>query len=645
MIIIKKKKKGDKNLKKTDIKVVTKYGFEKPIWAVTLEDLYDEDEIIPQDDEKIVKEHIKIIESYSNKDKKILQKIKNKKFENQNILKLKLKPFEIYKKEKLDELLSYPLIKNNLEYLPHQQEGAIRILRDMDCRALLADEVGLGKTITAGMVLKELIFRRLVKRVLILTPPSLMNQWKEELKEKFNLDFKFINTTSDWVKTKYCLASLDRVKWFDKKLKKFKHDKAHEIYWDLIIVDEAHKLKDRRTDRWKFVDKLQKKRLLLLTATPFQNDLLELYNLLYLLKRGHLGTLSKFKEKYLLQEDKRHPLNPEELKTKLDEVMIRRRRDQTKVKYNKRIAKIIEVNLTKEEYQIYENIIELLMKHYLNWKEEKIDTKMAIYSILPKITSSSRSSIQSLKKIVNNPKYHLSTKNFAKEILKNYKKIKINSKIKRLIEVVDNILSKDKQTKIIIYTKHPATLKYIVSKLKPKKLQVVEFFGGLTPKEKNKRINEFKNNAQILISTDTGSEGLNLQFCNNIINYDLPWNPMLVEQRIGRLDRIGQKKEINVYALATKKTIEENIVDLIVKKMCCIGLVMGELPIILINMGLDSIGKSGSNKIQEKLMNAFIESKDNLEKFAKSIDEVEKQINKGVEKYQITKKLNSNLLD
>jgi len=308
------------------------------------------------------------------------------------------------------------------------------------------------------------------------------------------------------------------------------------------------------------------------------------------------------------------------------------------------MAKVIEVNLTDEEAQIYKKIIELLIKRYLNWKEEKIDTKMAIYSILPKITSSSKSSIQSLKRIVNDPKYHLSTKDFAKEILKEYKKIKISSKIEILMKVVNKILSKDKHAKIMIYTKHPATLKYIVSKLKPKNLPIVEFFGGLSIDEKDKRIKEFKDNSQILISTDTGSEGLNLQFCNNIINYDLPWNPMSVEQRIGRLDRIGQKRDINVYALATKNTIEEHIVDLIVKKMCCIGLVMGELPVILINMGLDSKGKSGSSKIQERLMNAFIESKDNLEKFAKNIDEVENDINKGVEKYEITNKLNSDLL-
>jgi len=135
--------------------------------------------------------------------------------------------------------------------------------------------------------------------------------------------------------------------------------------------------------------------------------------------------------------------------------------------------------------------------------------------------------------------------------------------------------------------------------------------GGLDREEKSKRIDAFKNGeADILISTDTGAEGLNFQFCRNLINYDLPWNPMSVEQRIGRLDRIGQKRNMYIYSFATKGTMEEHVVDLIINKMCCVGMVIGELPIILFNLGLDGNGTSGKNKIEEKLMNSFIESRE-----------------------------------
>jgi SNF2 family DNA or RNA helicase len=148
-----------------------------------------------------------------------------------------------------------------------------------------------------------------------------------------------------------------------------------------------------------------------------------------------------------------------------------------------------------------------------------------------------------------------------------------------------------------------------------------------------------------MISTDAGSEGLNFQFCSNLINYDLPWNPMSVEQRIGRLDRIGQKKNIKVYNLATKDTMEEHVVDLIINKMCCIGLIMGELPIILFNMGLDSSAKSGSIKFEEKLMQAFLESKNNLSRFASEVDKVGEEIKEGISDYEKTKKYTSEILD
>ena len=211
--------------------------------------------------------------------------------------------------------------------------------------------------------------------------------------------------------------------------------------------------------------------------------------------------------------------------------------------------------------------------------------------------------------------------------------------------MVNEINQRDKGTKILLYTKHPATLKYISEILRKQKFKITEFRGGLTNDEKSKRIKEFKEKSQILVSTETGAEGLNFQFCNNLINYDLPWNPMAVEQRIGRLDRIGQKKNIFVYSLATKDTMEEHVVDLIINKMCCIGLVMGELPIILFNMGLDSSGKSGSSKVEEKLMNAFLDSKNNLNRFANEIEKVGEEINKGIKDYERTKKYTSELLD
>lgn len=589
---------------------------------------------------------ISINENFSNEDLLFFEKLEKKEFESSHLLDLKVEAEEISNDIEINELLCYDSIKENLAYkLPYQIDGALKILRDLNGCALLADEVGLGKTITSSLVLKECLHRGYAKKILILTPPSLVNQWVHELKEKFDLDFYVVEDENDWEKHDLVIASIDRVKIFDRGSKDFKHKKAHEISWDILMVDEAHKLKEKNTIRWKFVDKLQKKRFILLTATPFQNDLLELYNLLHLLKKGHLGTINEFRKKFLNQGNKRYPLNPKELKFKLDELMVRRKRAETGINYKKRIPKIISVELSSEEKIIYKKISELLEEQYFSSNGQEINARLIIFALLPKMTSSSKSAIESLEKILKNEKYHFRTREFAREILENYKNLTHDSKIEKLIEIVKNKLKENPKEKILIYTKHPSTLNYIKEKLLPYNLKITEFMGGLTRDEKSDKVNEFKHNSQVLICTDSGAEGLNLQFCNVLINYDLPWNPMSVEQRIGRLDRIGQKKDIEIYSLATKDTMEEYIVDLIINKMCCVGLVIGELPIILFNLGLDEEGNSGKNKIEEKILNAFISSKNNLDLFAKDIKEIERMIHEGIKDYEESKVVSEKVLD
>lgn len=586
-------------------------------------------------------------EFFLDNEENLFNKIEKKEFESSDALKLRVEAEELSSESEITDLICFDLVKKNLEYhLDHQTDGALKILGDLNGSALLADEVGLGKTITAGLVLKECIVRGLIKRVLILAPPSLVNQWVLELKEKFELDFKIIEKESDWEENGLMIASMDRVKQFDRKASKFKHEQAHKIEWDLIVVDEAHKLKEKNTIRWIFVDRLKKKRFLLLTATPFQNDLIELYNLLNLLKKGHLGTIKEFRKNFLHQGNKRYPLNPKELKRKLEEVMVRRKRSDTSVNYMKRIPKIIPIEQTREEKIVYENMCDLLKTKYFRCSGSQINPKLILFAILPKITSSTRSAMETLKKISENESYHSETRQMAKGIYEDYKSLKTDSKMDKLVEIVNSIFKEDKEnTKIIIFTKHPSTVEYIKERVSHTGLKVTSFIGGLTREEKAEKVREFKEESNIFISTEAGTEGLNLQFCNNLINYDLPWNPMSVEQRIGRVDRIGQKKDMNIYSLATKGTMEEYVVDLIINKMCCVGLVIGELPIILFNLGLDESGKYAGNKIEEKIMQAFIDSKNNLDLFAKGIKEIEKIVEGGIKEYSEDKDASTALLD
>jgi hypothetical protein len=192
----------------------------------------------------------------------------------------------------------------SVDHYPHQLEPALHALRDMRGRAQLADQVGLGKTIEAGIVMKELLERGLVASVLIITPASLTRQWAEEMESKFHETFTILEQPEQlpppaegqpgrW------LISLDRAKagrWAELLLARS---------YDLLIIDEAHKLKNHQTQAYKFINQIRKQYVLMLTATPVHNNLLELYNLITILRPGHLGTRAAFRESFVQPQARR----------------------------------------------------------------------------------------------------------------------------------------------------------------------------------------------------------------------------------------------------------------------------------------------------------------------------------------------------
>src|SRR5688572_27728457 len=210
---------------------------------------------------------------------------------------------------------------NTIKELPHQIDVAQRVLRrPLGGRAILADEVGLGKTIEAGIVLKELTVRGLVRRALILTPAALVEQWRGELESKFFESFDTPAQPRDWKRVTRAVVSYDRA---------ISPRHAREILrhrWDLVIVDEAHKVKNERAARYRFIQQIDRNYILLLTATPLQNNLRELYNLVTLLRPGQLGTWTEFRRLHVAKGDARKPKDPEALKELTAQVMIRTRR-------------------------------------------------------------------------------------------------------------------------------------------------------------------------------------------------------------------------------------------------------------------------------------------------------------------------------
>src|SRR5213596_2526176 len=249
---------------------------------------------------------------------------------------------------------------NAIKELPHQIDVAQRVLRQMGGRAILADEVGLGKTIEASIIYKELAIRGLARRALILTPASLVGQWQGELEEKFFERFEAPTDPDDWQHVSKAIVSHDRAR---------SRRHAEEIlrhHWDLVIVDEAHKIKSHRGATYQFIEKIERDFILLLTATPLQNDLRELYNLITLLRPGQLGTWEEFRAAHLVEGDQRQPKDPEALRALTHEVMIRTRRSSVVADLNlpPRRPRHPEVKLTRAEADLYQRTTDFLRRLY-----------------------------------------------------------------------------------------------------------------------------------------------------------------------------------------------------------------------------------------------------------------------------------------
>src|SRR6266567_3329024 len=260
---------------------------------------------------------------------------------------------------------------NAIKELPHQIDVAQRVLRDMGGRAILADEVGLGKTIEASIIYKELAIRGLARRALILTPASLVGQWQGELEEKFFERFEAPTDPDDWPHVTKAGVSHDRAR---------SRRHAEEIlrhHWDLVIVDEAHKIKSHTGATYQFIEKIERDFILLLTATPLQNDLRELYNLVTLLRPGQLGTWEEFRAAHLVSGDHRQPRDPEALRALTHEVMIRTRRSSVVDDLNlpPRRPRHPEVRLTTAERDLYDRTTEFLRRLYREGLVEPVEAE------------------------------------------------------------------------------------------------------------------------------------------------------------------------------------------------------------------------------------------------------------------------------
>ena len=517
-----------------------------------------------------------------------------------------------------------------VEHYQHQIEAALRALHEMRGRALLADEVGLGKTIEAGIVMKELIHRGLVRTVLTLTPASLTEQWREELLNKFGEEFTVIDTLEQWETVRDAtegrwIVSLDRAK--------LAHHSSSALAreYDLLIVDEAHKLKNRTTLAWRFVNQVRKRYVLMLTATPVQNDLIELYSLITILTPGQLGTVRAFRRNFVEQSDPRHPKNPASLRRLLNDVMIRNRRSKVDIQFPKRQAAIYHLELSEPEWTLYRDVTEYIRRRFRDGESNK-HLRLTLVILQKELSSSPQALAATLRKMVADRAHGASVRAELQRFLTLAESIPLSRKALAVRELLNRFPGK-----FLIFTEYRETQAVLERQLQAWGVSTVGFHGGLDIGQKERAVAAFRDtDVRVMVSTESGAEGRNLQFCHQLINYDLPWNPMRVEQRIGRLHRLGQAHDVTIFNLSCNETIEAHVINLLARKIRMFELVIGELDMIL--------GNIEGNKSFEDLLREAWETSTNDDDFASRVEALGELLSRARRDYERVRESNE-LLD
>lgn len=516
---------------------------------------------------------------------------------------------------------------HNVESLWYQEETARKVLKSFRGRALLSDEVGLGKTIEASIILKEYIERGIVKNALILTPSTLVSQWQEELRTKFGLDFPstddpdFQKKGTEFWQEPYILASINQAK------SKRNFPRVIQREYDMVIIDEAHHLKNRNTLNWKLVNSLKKRFLLLLTATPVENNLMELYNLITLLKPGQLKTASAFRNEFMTRGDPTGPQNRSRLKELLGQVMIRNTRALAQVGIPPRFAQTIRVKPSANERMLYTRITDLV--HHINEADAGGNT-LLLKNLLAEAGSSPKAVELTLQRLLAERDFLWDHEKEIRAIHNLCRTMGDTEKNKTLHKLI-----RANHGKKIIFVKYLGTLDHLSEFLTWNDIAHAIFHGGMNNRLKDQAINEFREEKDILVTTEIGGEGRNLQFCHQMINYDLPWNPMKIEQRIGRIHRLGQKNEVMIYNLCAADSIEDYILDILDRKINMFEMVIGEIDMI---MGRVRDEKDFSDEVYSIWLNSLVE-----EERAHGYDQLAARLKRSKSQYEKTRALDEKL--
>ena len=587
--------------------------------------------------------------------------------------------------------------ESHIDPNPHQINAFCAAIDAMKTGGMvIADEVGLGKTIEAGLVLRYMLESG-AKKVLIALPVSLRKQWELELEDKFDLSSVILDRLTvehdakNWHRKladrQGVMIVITSYDYSSKLMKRFP-----DVKWDFLIIDEAHNLRNLNSTK-------RAKRLyalsggipkILLTATPLQNSLMDLYGLISFIDPRIFGSEQVFRQRYMKDEDY------DDLKRELTPVLYRTLRKDVAdyMHFVKRICRTVDFKLSPDEIELYERV-NLFLKGDALYSIPASNRGLIILVIRKLMASSSFALVETfevlkkrLEKLYEGTRSADAQEGFdlfwsfvedeidesgfeetededtaaqkayiqaeldkVNAIIDVAKRIKTNSKVTALKQALEIGFSYQRDNgiaqKAVVFTESKRTQKYIAAELRKSgyseddillfngdfndtmtkeiyRAWQVKNFGnanyGRSVEYKHAIVDYFKEHAKILICTDAGSEGLNLQFCNTVINYDLPWNPMKIEQRIGRCHRYGQQNDVvAINLLNTQNEADKRVYEILSKKFELFEGVFGASDIAL--------GALESGTSFEKMVLDIYQSCNTTTEFRKAFDKLDRKLN------------------